>query len=61
MIMYYFYERVWTSLKWGRVGADDADRPMTLGEVVLWTLAIVAVVAVIFAAIIYLGPLMKAK
>jgi len=61
MIMYYFYERVWTSLKWGRAGADGAGRPMTPGEVVVWTLAIVALVAVIFAAIICLGPLMKAK
>ena len=34
---------------------------MTLWGALIWTLAIVAVVAAIFGAIICLGPLMKAR
>jgi len=61
MIMYYFYERIWTSVKWGRTGGAAKAPPMTLREALVWTLAILAVLAAIFAAIIYIGPLVKGK
>ena len=61
MIMYYFYERIWTSVKWGRTGDSAKSSPITVGEALIWTLAIAAVVGAIFAAIIYISPMMKAK
>ena len=61
MIMYYFYERIWTSVEWG-LTSEAAKRPsMTFREVLIWTLAILAVVTAIFGAIILIGPMMKAK
>ncbi len=61
VIMYYFYERIWTSVKWGRTGDADKSPPITVREALIWTLAIAAVVVGIFAAIIYIGPMMKTK
>jgi len=59
MVMYYFYERIWTSVKWGRAGDASKSGRMTLREALIWTLAILAVLVGIFAAIIYIGPMMK--
>jgi len=61
MIMYYFYERIWTSVKWGHTSEAAARLPMTFGEALIWTLAILAVVAAIFGTIIFAGPLMKSR
>ena len=61
MIMYYFYERIWTSISWGRTREAAGRVPMTLHEALIWTLAILAVVAAIFGTIVFTGPLMKPK
>ena len=61
MIMYYFYERIWTSVRWGRTGEAGEYRPMSATEILLWALAILAIVAVIFTAIIYVSPMLKDK
>jgi len=61
MIMYYFYERIWTSVRWGRTADDAARSPMSLAEKAAWMAAIIVTVAAIFAAIIWLGPMLKAK
>ena len=61
MIMYYFSERIWTSVGWGRTDGASDCAPMSLGEKVAWTLAIIATVVMVFGAIIYLGPMLRAK
>ena len=61
MIMYYFYERIWTSVKWGRTSEAAGSLPMTFWQALIWMLAILAVVAAIFGMVVFAGPLMKSK
>ncbi len=60
MIMYYFYERVWSAIGWGRI--DHARREqaaMSRTQWVKWAIAVIAVLAVIFFLILYVTPLVK--
>jgi hypothetical protein len=61
MIMYYFYERLWTSIKWGRTSGTAARRPVTMPEAFLWVAAILAAVIAIFATILCIGPLIRTR
>ncbi len=58
MIMYYFYERIWTSVSWGRT---QAVKPMSKLEKTLWIAATIFSLAVIFFLIIYITPMIKAR
>lgn len=58
MVMYYGYERIWTSISWGR---DEPVRPMSKRVWALWTAGTVASVFLIFYLIICVGPKIKAK
>ncbi|MFW2368558.1 MAG: hypothetical protein ACN4GW_19250 [Desulforhopalus sp.] len=58
MIMYYAYERVWASVKWGRgVGSNL----MSGKEKILWTLGTVAAIGLIFFLLLEVHPKIKAK
>ena len=56
MIMYYAYERIWASIKWGRSGAPS---PMSAQEKVSWCLGITATLALIFFLLLVLNPKIK--
>ena len=58
MIMYYFYERIWASVSWGRT--DDV-KTMTKGEIVAWSVGIIISLAIAFFLIIYVTPIVKGK
>ena len=58
MIMYYFYERIWSSVSWGRAGTMS---PMSRKEWALWTIGVLTALVIIFFLIIHVGPRIKAK
>jgi len=58
MIMYYAYERIWASVKWGR---STAPCPMSTKEKLLWSLGTAAALALIFFLLLEVHPKVKAK
>ncbi len=56
MIMYYFYERLWVSISWGR--AETENSLQRRGKA-LWICGIVISILLIFFLIIYVTPLIK--
>lgn len=58
MIMYYAYERVWVSVRWGR-----SSRPslMSTKEKLLWTFGTAAALGLIFFLLLEVHPRIKAK
>lgn len=58
MIMYYAYERVWASIRWGR---SAALIPMSNREKILWSLITTAALALIFFLLLEVHPKIKAK
>ena len=63
MIMYYFYERIWAAVKWGKVReGEEYALAMSSRAKLIWTLATVAVVVLIFGLLILVSSMMaKAK
>lgn len=60
MIMYYFYERVWSSINWGKInGKYQARISMSFRDCVNWTLIVLAALAVLFLFILYISPALK--
>lgn len=60
MIMYYFYERVWSAIAWGKFNPEsDTFAPPDTKDVFLWTLGTVAALGVIFFLIFVVTPLVK--
>jgi len=63
LIMYYFYERIWAAVKWGKVNeGEEYALAMSSRDKVVWTLATVAIMVFIFGLLIFVSPVMpKAK
>ena len=60
MIMYYFYERIWAWISWGKINAGEKDTAaMSFPAKVIWITAIVAAIVLLFALIMFVGPMMK--
>jgi len=60
MIMYYFYERIWSAVPWGKYDVNgDKSIAMSIREKLLWTSSTLVVVVFIFSFIIYIMPLVK--
>lgn len=60
MIMYYFYERIWSAVSWGKYDVnEDKCIAMSVREKLIWTSSTAAVVVFIFSLIIYMMPLIK--
>lgn len=58
MVMYYVYERIWASVAWGR---DIAPTPMSRRERILWSVATVVALALIFFLLLQVHPIIKAR
>jgi len=58
MIMYYAYERIWASIKWGRSAAPS---PMSRKEKLAWSLGTVVALVLIFFLLLEVHPRIKAK
>lgn len=58
MIMYYAYERIWVSVKWGRSAGPGL---MSGKEKLLWTLGTAAALGFIFFLLLEVHPKIKAK
>jgi len=53
MIMYYFYERIWASVSWGKIDADKKGAAaMSFPEKVIWVSVVVAAIVLLFLLII---------
>ena len=60
MIMYYFYERIWSNIPWGRVDEDKLETvAISPKRKRIWIFVITLVLALIFFLILYVNPLMK--
>jgi len=60
MIMYYVYERVWSSINWGKINGEYQARiSMSFRDCVNWTLIVLATLAVLFLFILYISPALK--
>ena len=60
MIMYYFYERIWASISWGKINRNEKDTSaMSFRDKVIWVSAIVVAVVILFILIMFLGPMIK--
>lgn len=58
MIMYYAYERIWASIKWGRSSAPSL---MSRQEKLVWSVGTAAALALIFFLLVEVHPKIKAK
>jgi hypothetical protein len=58
LIMYYAYERIWASVKWGRCAAPS---PMSSKEKLLWSVGTALALALIFFLLLEVHPRIKAK
>ncbi len=61
MIMYYFYERMWSCVSWGRIGSDADCFPMSLREKIIWATTTVTIIVLIFYLLIVVTPMIKAS
>jgi len=60
MIMYYFYERIWASISWGKINRDEKDTSaMSFRDKVMWVSAIVVAVVILFILIMFVWPMIK--
>ena len=60
MVMYYFYERIWSAVSWGKVSTEETQRVrMTRSARIGWLVAVLVSLAVIFFLIIYIMPKLK--
>ncbi|MCK5703518.1 MAG: DUF2061 domain-containing protein [Cyclobacteriaceae bacterium] len=59
MIMYYFYERIWTKIEWGHFA--EVQKEVSLKTKIAWAIGIVIMVSVILYVLIYVSPLIKGK
>ena len=60
MIMYYFYERIWSNIGWGRVGEDELETvAISPKRKLIWVFVVTLVLVLIFFLILYVNPLMK--
>ena len=53
MIMYYFYERIWASIKWGRM---EEVSLLNAKKKAIWTAAIIAGIVVVFYLLLVVTP-----
>ena len=60
MVMYYFYERIWSLVSWGKVSKQESERlRMTRSAKLTWLIAVLISLAVIFFLIIFVVPKLK--
>ena len=55
MVMYYFYERMWNSISWGR----GATEPLSTKEKYIWSISIIVGVVFIFWLLMGVTPHIK--
>lgn len=60
MVMYYFYERIWANVSWGKYDPTTHDL-ITLApkDKIIWTVSVLVVIGIIFVLIVYVTPLIK--
>ena len=60
MIMYYLYERVWSSISWGKINGEYRARmSMSFRDCLKWTLIVLAALAILFFFILYITSALK--
>jgi uncharacterized membrane protein len=60
MVMYYFYERIWSVVKWGKISNQKSkQQPFTRPAKLGWLIAVMLSLAVIFFLILYVLPKIK--
>ena len=60
MIMYYFYERIWGNICWGKVDEDKLETVAISPKAkLIWVFVVTVALALIFFLILCVNPLMK--
>ena len=58
--MYYFYERFWSAVRWGKVAKSESEPPpLTRSAKLTWLITVLISLAAIFFLIIYIMPKLK--
>jgi len=57
-IMYYFYERIWAAISWGKYDFREGSyRPMSRSDLLIWTFSTLAAVGFIVFLVLFVAPL----
>lgn len=56
MIMYYFYERVWSKVQWGRTEEVEL---MGAKKKAIWSASVILTIAIIFYLLMVVTPIIK--
>jgi len=60
LIMYYFYERIWTTISWGKYDSEQGrSQAMSMHDRLIWIISSSVMIGVILVLIIYVTPLIK--
>ena len=60
MVMYYFHERIWNKVIWGKIDEGKLETAVISSkEKVLWIFAVMLILMLIFFLILYVNPLIK--
>ena len=60
MVMYYFYERLWASISWGKVAKhQEVGSAMSDRDKIIWISATVTATVIIFTLILVVSPMLN--
>lgn len=59
MVMYYFHERIWLKISWGR--SDNEYIPISTKTKAIWILCMVIILILLFYFLIYINPKIEPK
>ncbi len=60
MVMYYFYERIWAAISWGKYDLREGKfHVMSMQGKIIWTFSTLIVMGVMFFLVIYIAPVIK--
>lgn len=59
MLMYYFYERIWAKIVWGKIGSGLKVPPLSLKKKIQWATGTVTAIITIFWLLFYVTPEIK--
>ena len=60
MVMYYFYERIWSTISWGKFNAGSGRyQPLSFRDKIIWVLGSLSMLGLIFFLLLYVTPMIK--
>lgn len=60
LIMYYFYERIWINIKWGKI-SDDGQKNLSFNQKIIWYFIIIVSIIFVLYLLVYIAPMIEGK